>query len=473
VSTRSLHILPVLRRALVVLVLTLAAGWALADRAEAAELGLVTDLTWGASSSDQEREYAQLSDLRARWIRVEVNWAEVEPARGSYHQWSLDQIDAAVRRNRAAGRHVVLMIGKAPQWASGASDQGTPPRDPADYGRFVRFLAARYAGDGIAGYEIWNEENIGRFWGGAADAAAYVALLRAGSAAVRAADPDAAVVFGGLSTNDYDFVRAAYAAGAKGLFDVMALHPYSCESDLAAIKRDGSGRIAPGSFLGYRAIHDLMVARGDAKPMWFTELGWATTSRPCGVSEAVQAQRLAASAALVRQDAYVQAVMYYNLRNSYWMHDADDTEAQYGLMTSGFRAKPAYAAFKAAAGQTAPAAAAPPVRRSAPARPVVAPASRGAAPRAPKVRVRIRSVRRVRSHGRVVMRVAGRLLGGPRAARVHVSLAGHGRRVHRTVGASRGRFTVAVRGARAGRWRLTAAFAGRPRTRAAAVLIAR
>jgi hypothetical protein len=467
VSTSSLHIPALVRRALAVL-LVLAAGSAHADRAAAAELGLVTDLTWGASSSDQEREYGLLSDLGARWIRVEVNWAELEPSRGAYHQWSLDQVDAAVRRNRAAGRRVVLMIGKAPQWASGSSDQGTPPRDPADYASVVRFLAARYAGDGIAGYEIWNEENIGRFWGGAPDPAGYVALLRAGSAAVRAADPRAAVVFGGLSTNDYEYVRAAYAAGAKGLFDVMALHPYSCESDLAAVKRDRSGRIAPGSFLGYRAIHDLMVAHGDAKPLWFTELGWATTSQACGVSEVGQAQRLAASAALVRQDPYVQAVMYYNLRNNYWMHDADETESQYGLMTSGFRAKPAYAAFKAAARTVTPAAS-PSTQRARTARPAVPAARLPVTRRASTVTVRIRRVRRVRS----VMRVDGRLLGGAGSAHVHVSLSRRGRHISRTVRASHGRFSVAVGRARAGRWHLTAAFAGRPQVRAAAVLVVR
>jgi hypothetical protein len=311
-----------------------------APPARAVELGLVTDLTWGAAAADQEREYAALDDLGARWVRVEVNWAEVEPSRGAHHAWSLEQIDAAVRRNRAAGRQVVVMIGKAPQWASGAADQGTPPRDPADFARFAAFMARRYASDGVAGYEIWNEPNIGRFWGGRPDAASYVALLRAARAAIRAADPGARIVFGGLSTNDLAYVRAAYAAGAKGLFDVMALHPYSCDA-------------FPGSFLGYRAVRELMVARGDARPMWFTELGWSTTSEPCGVSEAAQAERLEASIGLMDRDPYVQAVMFYNLRNNYWLRDADTTEARYGLLTSDFRAKPAYAALRAAAQRTA------------------------------------------------------------------------------------------------------------------------
>ena len=331
----------------------LLAALAAPSAAHAVELGLVTDLTWGAAPADQEREYAALDEVGARWVRVEVNWAEVEPARGVHHAWSLQQIDTAIRRNRAAGRQVVVMIGKAPEWASGSPDQGTPPREVAEYARFAAFLARRYAGHGVAGYEIWNEQNIGRFWGGRPDAAAYVRLLRAARTAIRSADRRARIVFGGLSTNDLGYVRAAYAAGAKGQFDVMALHPYSCEARIDDPKRDAAGVLRPNSFLGYRAVRDFMLARGDAKPMWFTELGWSTTAEACGVGEAEQAERLRASVELMARDPYVRAVMFYNLRNNYWLSDADTTEARYGLLTADFRRKPAYYAFRAAARRAA------------------------------------------------------------------------------------------------------------------------
>ena len=467
--------------------LALAAPLIAAAPAHAVELGLVTDLTWGASSADQEREYTSLSDLGAKWIRLEVNWAEVEPTQGAYDAWSLQQLDAAVRRNRAAGRQVVIMIGKAPRWASGSADQGTPPRDPADYARFVKMIAVRYAGDGIAGYEIWNEENIGRFWGGTPDAAGYVRLLAAAAPAVRSADPDAEVVFGGLSTNDADYVRRAYAAGAKGLFDVMALHPYSCESDLATIKRTSAGVIQPGSFLGYRAVRDLMVAQGDAKPMWFTELGWSTTTAACGVTEAVQADRIAASVALMQQDPYVQAAMFYNLRNNYWMADGDTTEARYGLMTTDFRAKPAYATFKTLAHGAAPTPVPTPTPSPQPTptpvptpvatpTPTPTPTHGKGSPKPPKVKLASTRAARL-SSGRRLLRVSGRVLGAtPSASRVRVVLRRGHHRIGRVVVASRrhGHFKLAVRRhLHPGRWHVIARLAVHPQAHAARVVVLR
>ena len=315
--------------------------------AAAAEPGLVTDLTWGISAADQNRTAAAIEDLGARWTRIEVNWSEVEPREGRYHEWSLDQIDRSIHLAQRAGTKVVVMIAKSPRWASGSGDPGTPPRQASDYARFVRFLAERYAGRGIKGYEIWNEQNIRRFWSTGVNAREYVELLRAANRAVNAGDPDAKVVFGGLSTNDYRFVERAYAAGAKGHFDVMAVHPYTCAVSPGAVRRDG-GRISSSSFAGYREVRAAMKARGDIRPIWVTEFGWSTSSEECGVSETRQARFVTEAFEVFKRDPYVQAAMYYNLRNNYWDGDADHYEARFGLIRTDFSKKPAYRALKAA-----------------------------------------------------------------------------------------------------------------------------
>lgn len=454
------------RRFRVLAILAVMAGsLAVVPTAGAAELGFVTDLTWGASDADKERTYQALNDLGARWVRVTANWAEIERSQGAYNSWSLNQLDVAVQRNLAAGRRVVVDVYAAPAWASGSTYQDTPPRDAADFGRFAGFLAARYRGQGVAGYEIWNEQNISRFWGQRTpSASAYVGLLRAASASVRAADPQAKVVFGGLSTGDADYVRAAYAAGARGLFDVMAVHPYTCDADITVA---ANGRKA--AFLAYRDIRALQAAQGDAMPMWFTEFGWSTTSGSCGVSEAQQADRLAVAARLMAQDPYVEAAMVYNLRNNYWGADADSLEERYGLVTTTWRQKPAYATFKALAAAQAPAPAPgtdpQPVPEPEPT-PTPAPAPEPAPAPAPEPSpITLKPKKKKRAKATVAL--VGRVRGEDARRRVAVTVRTRGHRHMRKVVRLRdGRFRVSLRRLNRGRYRAVARLVARPQVRA-------
>ena len=334
-----------------------------ADRAEALETGLVTDLSWFPGEETNAHTATMLTDSGSRWVRISVGWHDFEPAKGTYNSWAIGAYRAEIARARQAGQRVLLMIHETPAWASGSTERMAPPRDPQDFAGFAAYLATLYGAD-VDAYEVWNEPNYARFWYPAPDAAAYTGLLRAAYPAIKLADPTARVVFAGPSTNDYAFVEAAYAAGAKGYFDVMGAHPYSCY-DPATIVRDPNGRINRGSFLGYREIRSSMLARGDDKPMWFTEFGWSTTSQSCGVSESTQAAYLQSAYALAATDPYVGVAMWYALRNWSPGGEADHVEAQYGLLRSDFTAKPAYAAFKSAA-QAPPPAPVPAPRNVAP-----------------------------------------------------------------------------------------------------------
>jgi cellulase (glycosyl hydrolase family 5) len=271
--------------------------------AKAADKGLAVDLTWAISNADKDRTAAAISDVGAKWVRLTANWADAEPTKGLYNGWLLKEYDRAISVAHNAGAKVILMSYQSPSWASGSTNTETPPKNPADYANYMHFLAARYAGK-VDAYEVWNEENIDRFWSTGPNAAEYVSLLKPAYSAVKSADPNAKVVFGGLSTNDYRYLESAYAAGAKGYFDVMSVHPYSCSTSPDVIKRDSSGRITRDSYLGYREVRASMSAAGDAKPIWFTEFGWSTTTGSCGVSEATQASYLTKAYQLAEQDSY-------------------------------------------------------------------------------------------------------------------------------------------------------------------------
>jgi polysaccharide biosynthesis protein PslG len=303
----------------------------------AAEKGLSVDLTWGIKSSDQDRTANLLPDVGAKWVRLTFEWNQLETSQGTYNSTKLAAWDRSVALSRQAGTKVLVTVYGTPSWASANGKVGGAPSNNAYYANLMSFLANRYRGQ-VQAWEIWNEENVSRFWTTGPDPARYTGLLRAAYPAVKSADPNATVVFGGTSGNDTGFIDGAYRAGAKGSFDVMAVHPYTGSAPEA-----GAGLY---SFPGYREVRDLMLRYGDAKPMWLTEFGWSTTSDNWGVSSQAQADYLLRAYRMLEQDPYVQVAIWYNFRNNWWDRDADGWEFQCGLMRTDFTPKPSYAAFK-------------------------------------------------------------------------------------------------------------------------------
>jgi hypothetical protein len=283
-----------------------------------------------------------------------------------------------------------VLLWLTPGWANGGQGEHTLPDDPADYARVARWAAARY-GDRVLGWEVWNEQNSTDFLDNP-DPVAYARLLKAAYPAFHAGHLATQVVFGGLQYNDDGWLRRAYDAGAKGSFDVLAVHPYLGPSDQPGTLAD-DGTVWTLNHV--RTVHDLMAARGDGgKAIWFTEFGWSTHDNAAGtppwalgVSEATQARYLTETV------AYVRARLPYVTR-MYWYNEKDlpaggEQVGHYGLLRADDSPKPALAALAAvnvtggapgpmpaamhggvsvpAPAPAAPAKAAPPVRKPRPA----------------------------------------------------------------------------------------------------------
>src|SRR5205085_5018857 len=116
----------------------------------------------------------------------------VEPAKGQYN-WQL--LDNAVDAMNKAGIKVVLNPVHTPAWLL-APENGM--RDPAEFERFMRDVAARYKGK-VIGYHIWNEPNLAREVGQYVISSRYGEILKAGYRGVKASDPNAVVISGGLT----------------------------------------------------------------------------------------------------------------------------------------------------------------------------------------------------------------------------------------------------------------------------------
>jgi len=304
----------------------------------------------------------------AKQVRFFVPWKNFEPtnkdeftAAGPKAPTPLTEgLKTRTDEVRAAGATPIMVILDAPDWAAASQGVHKRPRNADEYAEFTGELAKWLRKPNVPGpvYEIWNEPDAPAFWGEAPDATFYTSMLQKSYAAISAGDPSATVLTGPTTGNNYAWIEALYARGAKGSFDGVSVHTDTACSIVGpdAFYRDPTGRIGQFSFLGYREVRATMLANGDDKPIWMTEIGWGTTSAVCasgdsagkkaaGVSEAEQATFLTKGFQCLANDAYVIAATWFTLR--------DGAGNPYGLLRGDGSAKPALASFGTAGTQGA------------------------------------------------------------------------------------------------------------------------
>jgi hypothetical protein len=264
-----------------------------------------------------------VQDMGFDWVKSYVNWETVEPEPGVYRWVDPDNIVAAFEGYDV---RILMRVHGTPPWAR---PEGTflshPPDEVSDFGRFMESLATRYKGE-VAAYEIWNEPNLNYEWGYLEpDPAGYAAMLKAAYQAVKAVDPDALVISGGLATTgegsptamgDLDFLQGIYDAGALGYFDALGSHPYAYGHD--------PDHEDPWGLSLSRVVQqrEVMASNGDVEtPVWITEAGWVLQTNwdlveheSIAVDEAQQADYLARAYQKVRAEwPWVRAMFLFNL----------------------------------------------------------------------------------------------------------------------------------------------------------------
>jgi len=355
-------------RRLAVLAATVVSGLAAAAPAQAAAPGL--------NVSDYGDAQTAL-DKGAKQVRFFVRWSDFEPGsaadftpRGQASRTPIPSaLEANVDKVLKAGVTPIMVVLGSPAWAA----SGKRPRNPDEYAAFIgelaEWLAAkRQAGQPSPVYEVWNEPDALEFWGEAPNPDFYTVMLKASYAKVKAGDPGATVLTGPTTGNNFAWIESLYARGAKGSFDGVSVH-----TDIACsvvgpdtFYREPSGRLGQFTFLGYREVRASMLANGDDKPIWMTELGWSTTDggptscvrgdsagrKPSGVNEANQAAFLTKAYQCLANDPYVVAAAWFTLRDVQGQPLSSEL-GNYGLLRRDGGAKPALGAFGGAAGQGA------------------------------------------------------------------------------------------------------------------------
>jgi len=291
------------------------------------------------------REAQSLGRRGLRSYRLALIWESVEPRRGRFN-WA--SYDAFVERLASRRIGTFFMIYGCPAWACHGGKPTTGSARSA-WSAFVRAAVRRYGNGGsfwrahpglpylpVSHWQVWNEVN-----GAFPRAPVYASLLHSSAQAIRAADPTSRVVLGGLGEKMAvwlrDYLPRLYAVpGFAGDFDVMAPEGYA---------------VKPKHLAGIlRTTRRIMRRFGDrAKPLWITEMSWATGGPPFPF---VTTRRGQARKLRVSYDLLMACRKRWNLQRVYWfgLRDKRAPGADYwgyhnGLLTVSGRWKPAMRRF--------------------------------------------------------------------------------------------------------------------------------
>ena len=266
---------------------------------------VLEDYDKGADLADVARDFRLLRELGVPTWRGSFGWDDYEPEPGRFDFEWLRRFAALAD---SMGITLRPYLGYTPAWSArgGSDDQAwnDPPRSLEEWSRFAESAArALSPHPSVRSYEIYNEENVPLWWDGTAND--YVAVLRAGAAAVRRGHPGAAVLLGGMVWPDTEWLEQACEGGAP--FDVLPFHAYpeTWTADSVTVE----------NYLG-AGYGDDFLPEADAlcgrRPIWINETGFATTP---GKSELDQAEWWARAFATFLAAPRVEHLGIYELRD--------------------------------------------------------------------------------------------------------------------------------------------------------------
>lgn len=249
--------------------------------------GIHAFLWWDGGEVGTNLDWVRM--MRFSHVKQTVAWRDLQAEEGGAYDFT--RIDQIVGEIEARGLQMIARLGGTPDWAF-ASDadpeaHDTPPADFARFGDYCGALAAHLKGR-VHAYQIWNEPNLAREWGGfAPNAGDYVALLAECSTAIRVADPGAILISAGLSPTGNDdatarrddlYLQDMYNAQFQTFIDVVGAH--AAGYDAPEVGPDDAVAKGGHRWMSFRRVEDLrkiMIANGDAaRQMALLEVGWTT-----------------------------------------------------------------------------------------------------------------------------------------------------------------------------------------------------
>ena len=323
------------------------------------DFGAQAFLWWREETAHRDLEL--MKDSSFRWVKQSFAWETIEGAGKGIYDWTI--ADRVVRQANESGLKLIARVSSDPDlsnfWA------GHPPGNAGHFADFAFALASRYncapgAVGCIQAYQVWNEPNLAREWGGnRPNPAEYVQFLGAAYAAIKRANPNALVINAGMApTGDdsaiampddkfYDQMYQAMGGNSNGYFDALGVHGagFAAPPELDPATAAADQKYGGYRFFAFRHVEDIraiMVRYGDTdKKIVILEFGWTYDSvnaaykwhgADAGIDMFVQADYLkrAYQYAAANWQPWIGLMSLLTMPNLDWMNDGNpNDEEQY------------------------------------------------------------------------------------------------------------------------------------------------
>jgi Cellulase (glycosyl hydrolase family 5)/Fibronectin type III domain/Calcineurin-like phosphoesterase len=254
-------------------------------------LGLNVIPVWAGhpGSTWDQAKYDSIHAKGFNAVRFVLYWDDFEPAAGQFDQTSLNTLDTAISRAKAAGLYVILDeihlwgsggFNDVPAWARTGDSVTTVQTNGAGY---LKMLAQRYRSEpAVAGYDLVNE-----FYRSPIDQNAVLRAYDSLISAVRTVDPDKIVLIE-PSYGDSSMTGAAFSNLTNRSNVVYSLHDYYAGGAGAGYNSGGgqtgyytwdgtTGYPSPNpSELEQHLQNHLTTVQAAGLPMWIGEFGIGT-----------------------------------------------------------------------------------------------------------------------------------------------------------------------------------------------------
>lgn len=293
----------------------------------------------------------------AHWVRTDLSWATIEPTNTDPANFNWTTYDQRFADLYASDLTPIVTIGSNPTWAAEYPCGPITETNLSDFADFLTAVVNRYKDPpyNVKYWELYNEPDngdpinyawLGGCWGHEGDK--YAAMLKVAYPAIKVADPEAKVVFGGLAYDFFEsdpqhgpfvesFLDDVLTAGGGDYFDIMNFHYYEFWKWRWQDLYNCSG--VRGMDVTCKAVYlrNKLAEYGVSKPIFCTETSrWSTEEK--WSSEENQA-RYVPQAFARGMSADLESVIWFTLVDF-------ETTYGFGLLYPDYSQKKSYLAYQ-------------------------------------------------------------------------------------------------------------------------------